>query len=102
MMLGSYDKDKGKVIELDKAQVTKIAETYEDIIGKSSKRQTSCRTQECIQINVTLPDNRKEEMMFRNSEDYQQIAQRIMNKYAIPSQKLRNIENIIQSKLKQK
>jgi hypothetical protein len=40
--------------------------------------------------------------MFRNSEDYQEIAQKIMSKYAIPSQKLRNIENIIQSKLNHK
>jgi hypothetical protein len=43
---------------------------------------------------VTLPDNRKEKITFRNSEDHQQIAQRIMSKNAIPGQKLRNIENI--------
>lgn len=70
-------------------------------MGKAVKPQPK-RSPECIQISVTLPDNKKELMVFRNSEDYQQIAQKIMSKYAIPSQRLRNIENIIQSKLGEK
>jgi|JI6StandDraft_1071083.scaffolds.fasta_scaffold64370_1 hypothetical protein len=71
-------------------------------MGKSTKPPPPKRALERLQISVTLADNRKELMVFKECEDYQQIARKIMDKYAIPSQKLRNIENIIQNKLGEK